>query len=322
MAPTTTQRTDIPAEMSDDKFEALIDRLNDQSITAGKHFDAYLDISWDDPEYAIDPVDPRWELAETDPLGATEWYRSLPQETRARLGLHMIVSKMRTGLEFENVLQRGLLEYALTLPNGTNEYRYAMHEVIEESQHSLMFQEFVNRSGIDVPGMPWWAKLSTRFIVPMGTFFPELFMVFVIGGEDPIDHAQRQSLKEKDNHHPLLERVMKIHVTEEARHLSFARHFLKNRVPSMNSAKKFALSVATPRILGEMGGLMVRPSPHVVKTYDIPSEVVHEAYVENPKARQDAVASMRKIRRLSRELGLMNPVAERIWKRKKIWAED
>src|SRR3989454_8600620 len=32
------------------------------------------------------------------------------------------------------------------------EFRYVYHEVIEEAQHSLMFQEFVNRSGFDIPG--------------------------------------------------------------------------------------------------------------------------------------------------------------------------
>ncbi len=314
--------TDVPTEMSDDRFDALVDRLNAMSIAPGKHFDAYLDVPWDDPACAIEPTDPRFELDESDPLGATAWYRSQPPETRAAIGLHMVASKMRTGLQFEQVLQRGLLEYAGTLPNGSNEYRYVMHEVIEESQHSMMFQEFVNRTGIDVGGMPWWAKLGTRFIVPMGTWFPELFMTFVIGGEDPIDHAQRKALKTRGEIHPLLERIMRIHVTEEARHLSFARHFLKNRVPSLGPVKRWWLSVATPRILGEMSGLMVMPSQEIVKAYGIPSEVVTEAYVDNPSARNDAIASMRKIRGLSRDLGLMNPVAKAVWKRKKIYAED
>ena len=35
---------------------------------------------------------------------------------------------------------------------------------------------------------------------------------------------------------------MKIHVTEEARHLSFARHYLKDAVAGMGRAKKAALT--------------------------------------------------------------------------------
>ena len=133
-----------------DAFEALVARLSQQSVT--KHFDAYADVPWDEEAYRIEPEDPRWELPADDPLGATEWYQCLAQPTRARLGLEMVASKMKIGLEFESVLKRGLLEYATTLPNRSPEFRYAYHEVIEEAQHSLMFQEFVNRSGYRLPG--------------------------------------------------------------------------------------------------------------------------------------------------------------------------
>ncbi|MBV8296671.1 MAG: diiron oxygenase, partial [Acidimicrobiia bacterium] len=128
---------------SGDAYEQLISRLSHQSVV--KHFDAYADVPWDDPEYRIDPEDPRWELSHDDPLGATDWYKAQPQGVRARIGLDGIVTAMKTGLQFESVLKRGLLEYTTTLPNGASEFRYAYHEVIEEAQHSLMFQEFVNR---------------------------------------------------------------------------------------------------------------------------------------------------------------------------------
>src|SRR5581483_3317693 len=38
----------------------LVGRLNRQSTD--KHFDAYADVAWDDPEMRIDRHDPRWEL--------------------------------------------------------------------------------------------------------------------------------------------------------------------------------------------------------------------------------------------------------------------
>ncbi len=200
-------------------YKALLSRLSHQSVV--KHFDAYTDIEWDSRELAIDPDDPRWELGPDDSLGATGWYRSLPQPARARLGLDLIASKMKMGLEFESVLKRGLLEFASTLPNGSPEFRYAYHEVIEEAQHSLMFQEFVNRSGFDAAGLRALDRLGSRRIVKLGRRFPALFFVFVLGGEDPIDYVQRRELRNGRTIHPLLERIMRIHVTEEARHLSF-----------------------------------------------------------------------------------------------------
>ena len=69
------------------------------------------------------------------------------------IGLHRVCAAFKVGMQFENLLQRGLLAYACRLPNGAPEFRYVHHEIIEESQHSLMFQELVNRSGMPVKGM-------------------------------------------------------------------------------------------------------------------------------------------------------------------------
>src|SRR5690606_37718386 len=229
-------------------YRALLAHLSRQSVA--KHYDAYEDVPWDDPAYAIDPADPRFELPATDPLGATAWYRALPQPLRARFGLELLASFARVGLQFENVLQRGLLEFAFRLPNGAPEYRYVMHEVIEEGQHSLMFQEFVNRTaaatGFDVPGLDPWMQFGARQVVRLARTFPELFFLFVLGGEDPIDHIQRESLRTGQYGHPLVRRISQIHVTEEARHLSFARAYLRCHVPALQRRSLFLLRVRAP----------------------------------------------------------------------------
>jgi hypothetical protein len=43
-----------------DAYDDLVRRLSHQSVV--KHFDAYADIEWDNPEFRIDHDDPRWEL--------------------------------------------------------------------------------------------------------------------------------------------------------------------------------------------------------------------------------------------------------------------
>ena len=319
---TTTAEPLADEVASTDSFDNLVGRLNEQSVR--KHFDAYEDVPWD--EHPIDPADPRWELTGTDPLGATDWYRQLPQETRARIGLHMVANKMQVGDFFEGVLKRGLLEHAQRLPAGSPELRYVYHEVIEEAQHSLMFQEFCGRAGFgDVPKLPRRARVGSRRVLKLARSFPELFFIFVLGGEDPVDHLQREALRSgKDRElHPLLERIMRIHVTEEARHLSFARHWLKRRVPALDPARRAILAVGAPLILGEMGGLMMKPSREIVREYRIPAEVVREAYDDNPEWQTSAATAMRKVRVLCRELGLIRtPITRSLWKAKRIWADD
>jgi para-aminobenzoate N-oxygenase AurF len=310
------ERATLETEPEADSYERLLARLSHQSVV--KHFDAYADIAWDSDDFRIDAADPRWELNDFDPLGATAWYRSQPADVRSRIGLHLIASKMKMGLEFESVLKRGLLEYASTLPNGSPEFRYVYHEVIEEAQHALMFQEFVNRTGYDIPGIPRVLRPSTRHIVKMGRRFPELFFVFVLGGEDPIDHVQRRSLRERDVH-PLLGRIMRIHVTEEARHLSFARHYLKTRIGAMSRRRRRILAYQAPVILAVMARLMMRPHGQVIRTHGIPKSVVRAAYSDNAAHRAETVAALRKVRNLCHELGIVTSGSRLLWRAFGIW---
>lgn len=120
----------------------------------------------------------------------------------------------------------------------------------------------------------------------------------MLGGEDPIDHVQRKVLGARRSGtelHPLLERIMRIHVTEEARHLSFARHYLRRNVPGLGRIRRAALGIGTPLILGAMAQMMMRPSPTVTRTYEIPRDVLRHAYGSRA-AKAEVRASLRKLR--------------------------
>jgi hypothetical protein len=302
-----------------ESYGALVARLSRQSVT--KHFDAYADVDWDAPGNAIEQTDPRWEVPADRPLGATAWYRALPQPTRARLGLHLIATQLKLGLEFERTLEQGLLEFASTLPHDAPEVRYAYHEVIEEAQHSLMFRELLGRIGLDVPGLGWLDRMGARRVAKLGRRFPELFFLFVLGGEEPIDHAQRETLRELRDLHPLMQRVMRIHVTEEARHICFAREYLRHRVPRLSARRRAWLAVQAPLLLAEMTRQMMHPSAHVVRTYSIPREVVAEAFTKSAAHRRFVMGSLAKVRGLCVELGLVTWWTLPVWRRLGIWDE-
>jgi hypothetical protein len=316
---------DILAEIPDHEHPAnatesnatLVARLSRLSVT--KHFDAYADVDWNAPGNAIDQTDPRFEIPADRPLGATAWYRAQPQPVRARLGLHLIASQVMLGLEFERTLKIGLLEFASTVPHGAPEFRYAYHEVIEEAQHSLMFRELLVRIGLDVPGLGWLDRLGARRVARLGRRFPELFFLFVLGGEEPIDYSQRETLRADRDLHPLMQRVMRIHVTEEARHICFAREYLRHRVPALSAGRRLSLAVQAPLLLAEMTRQMMHPSSHVVRTYGIPREVVVEAFTRNPAHRAFVMGSLAKVRGLCDELGLVTPWTRPAWRRLEIW---
>ena len=303
-----------------DAYFDLIRRLSHQSVV--KHFDAYADVDWDNAEYRIDHDDPRWELESDDVLGATEWYRSQPPGIRSRIGLRMLANFMKIGVIFEYVLKRGLLEFAAQLPTGAPEFRYCYHETIEEAQHSLMFQEFINRTGFKIPGLSGVERRGAEFVVRYARKFPELFFIFVLAGEDPIDYVQRQTLrKNREDIHPLLRRIMQIHVTEEARHMSFARHNLRKRLSELSNIRKRRLAFSAPLIFGAMGRLMMEASPQIAREYNIPREVVGAAYRENPVQSQRMREASTKLFSLCADLGLVNCWSVRLWRMMRICGE-
>lgn len=303
-----------------DAFEATVARLNKLSVE--RHTHAY-DIDWDDPRHSVGPDGPPAELPVFDPLAATDWYRDLPAEERRRLGLYRYAACMKIGWHFENLLQQGLLRYVMSLPNGTPEFRYLHHEIVEESEHTLMFQEFVNRTGLPVRGMPRSLRWTAQHrVVPMARRYPALFFLFVLGGEDPVDHFQRRQLQEEaGSMHPLVERIMRFHVAEEARHLSFARHYLTRRVPGLGRLRRAVLALAAPIVLGVMARLMFHAPGDLVREFRIPRRERRRAY-RTPEARQALRDCVAKPRRLWRELGLVGPVSKRMWQAAGIWDDD
>jgi hypothetical protein len=300
-----------------DAYFDLIRRLSHQSVV--KHFDAYADIAWDSPEFRIDHDDPRWELEPDDVLGATEWYRSQPAGIRSRIGLRMLANFMKIGVVFEYVLKRGLLDFASQLPTGSPEFRYCYHETIEEAQHALMFQEFINRTGFNIPALNGLELRCADFVVKYARKFPELFFIFVLAGEDPIDYVQRQSLrKSRADIHPLFRRMMQIHVIEEARHMSFARHTLRRRIPDLSISRKRRLGYCIPLILGVMGRKMMEASPQIAREFNIPREVVNFAYRKNPIHSRRIHEASTKLFDLCNELGLLDRWSIRLWRMMRI----
>ncbi|SKH50457.1 P-aminobenzoate N-oxygenase AurF [Mycobacteroides abscessus subsp. massiliense] len=297
----------------DAKYVQVLETLSHGSTN--RNFDPFIDIDWDSPEYAVIPNDSRWVLPRrTDPLGRHPWYQSQPLEKQIEIGMWRQANVARVGLQFESLLIRGLIQFAFSVPNGSPEFRYLNHESIEECNHTLMFQEMVNRLGVDVPGMPRLIRWLSPFIPLTSTPLPVLFFILVLGGEEPIDHSQKNVLREGDNLHPIMKRVMEIHVAEEARHISFAHEYLRKRVPQMNWLSRLTLSVATPIIMRIMLDLIMTPPRSFFHQFGMPKNLRKELFWKSPASRQTMSEVFSDVRMLCREVGMMNPIAKITWR--------
>jgi P-aminobenzoate N-oxygenase AurF len=178
----------------------------------------------------------------------------------------------------------------------------------------MMFQEMVNRIGADVPGMPRMLKWLSHFIPLAAGPLPIVFFFGVLAGEEPIDHTQKNVLREGKSLHPIMERVMAIHVAEEARHISFAHEYLRKRVPTMRPRKRFWLSLHVPLIMRSLCQAIIVPPRSFWKEFDIPRSVKREVFFRTPQSRQMLTDMFADVRMLCHETGLMNPAAKVMWR--------
>jgi hypothetical protein len=300
-------------DVSDD--QAYVEKLTTLSEgSVRRNFNPYVDIAWDSPEFAVVPDDPRWILPDTDPLGGHPWYQAQSRERRIEIGMWRQANVAKVGLHFENILIRGLMEYSFWVPNGSPEYRYCLHEAVEECNHTLMFQEMVNHMGVDVPGMPRLLKWLQPIIPLAAGPSPIPFFFGVLAGEEPIDHTQKNILREGAELHPIMERVMAIHVAEEARHISFAHEYLHKRVPNLPRRQKFLLSLFVPVTMRVLCSAIVVPPRAFWKQFDIPRSVRKELFFDAPQSRMFLRNMFSDVRMLAYDTGLMNPLAKIMWK--------
>lgn len=286
-----------------------LDTLSERSIV-GIHFHPDTDIDWDNPENEIRMDDDRWILGDWDNLGATDWYKDLPREEKIRVGLFRVAHTCMVGAQFEKLLIAGLMPMTLKASVQNPESEYILKESGEEINHILMFQEFVKRTGIKTKGAPRWFRRAAPALTPVSNVMPVGFMTFVLAGEEPIDHMQQTVLKqdgtEEAEIHPLLHRIMKIHVTEEARHISFAKAYLERHVQKekMTRTQRMALSVMYPLIMRLAAEIIMKPSKKARNDMGIPKDVAKEVWWDSEYSQQFLRDLFPRSRKLADDLGL------------------
>ena len=297
---------------SREDYHRTLATLSEASVH--QHFDAFVDIDWDDPDFAVRRDDPRWVLGPEDNLGAHPWYRALPVERQIEIGIYRWALLCKVGLTFEQILVAGIMLSNIELPNGNPEFRYSTHEATEECHHTQMFQELVNRTGLPVSGGPRWFRRSAPLFSAAAKWVPAGFWMGVLAGEEPIDHLQKRLLRSGNELHPMLERVMSIHVAEEARHIGFAHTYLEQHGPHLGRIHRTLLGVATPMIMRLLGDVIMRPTAEDLAAMGIPEQVAREVWWEAEDSQKFLRDLYGDVRMLFDDLGLRGPIPRVFWR--------
>jgi hypothetical protein len=211
--------------------------------SAARSYDPEVDIDWAAPL----PEDKYYLPEHRVSLYGTELWQRLTPEQRAELAKREIISITTFGIYAEVALMHLLLKVISSGDPTTRHAQYAFTEVADECRHSTMFGRGIEKSEVGPYRVPLWfrALLNVATLLPIGpaTYGGTLLV------EELLDRLQRELLAD-ENVQPHIRMINKIHVLEEARHISFARAEVTRMVPKMRrlplAMHRVGLALAAP----------------------------------------------------------------------------
>ena len=200
--------------------EEFAERLLKGSVK--KSYAPVVDIDWDAP---LDP-DKFFLPPKTVSLYGTPIWDSMTREQQIELSRQEFVNTLSAGIWFENILNQALLRKMMHQDPTASATHYELTELGDETRHMVMFGKAIER--VDAkPVRPSVLPAIHHQPLPFAFQGPLLWVAALIG-EEIFDSLQRQMMDDPELQ-PMVQRLMRIHVTEEARHIQFARDGLRKR---------------------------------------------------------------------------------------------
>ena len=124
--------------------------------------------------------------------------------------------------------------------------------------------------------------------------------LLILAVEELLDAANRATMKD-DRVHPVSRQIAKLHVLEEARHVSFAKTYLTEVWPTLDDDERAAVAELAPAAVADVADLMVDPA-----VYDeLGIEAGADQARANPHHRARIVEGLAKLTGFLTELGVV-----------------
>lgn len=284
--------------------EEFSERLLKGSVK--KSYAPVVDIDWDAP---LDP-DKFFLPPKVVSLYGTSLWESMSHAQRVELSRQELVNTLSAGIWFENILNQALLRKMMHQDPTTRATHYELTELGDETRHMVMFGKAIERVGAK-PVRPRRYQRVIINMLPM-VFQSSVLWVAALIGEEIFDSLQRQMMDDPELQ-PMVQRLMRIHVTEEARHIQFARDGLRKRTPHMRRLPKFFVAN-----LNGVGGLFFRylfTNPVPYQRAGLDGRAARRIARNSPNRHEVQILGFAPLAAFLEEVGLMGPIARRMWKR-------
>jgi hypothetical protein len=230
--------------------------------SAARHsYDPDVDLDWEAPE-----VPGLWAMRpERMSLYGTPLWDRLTEEQRIELSKHEIASVASVGLWFEILLMQLLLKDVYRSDPTDPRTHFALTEIADECRHSTMFGRSIGRFGVPAYGpRPQVRRLAKIF--PLISRGAGAYASILIG-EEPVDRWQREQMND-ERIQPMVRMISRIHVMEEARHVTFAREELEKAVARMGRTERLVQQSLTAQSAFVMMRSLVHPDVYAAVGID------------------------------------------------------
>ena len=265
--------------------------------------DPFTDVDWsievaDDSQYHLPP--------EKLPLFGTRQWDSMTEEERRTYSRHECAAVCAAGIWFENQLMQIVLRHLAQMPVTDPAHRYLLVEVADECRHSTMFGEYIRRAGTptyapDTDG----SGLDAVDDLPGGRAMGYLLILAV---EELLDMCNRATMR-GDMVHPVSRQIAKLHVLEEARHVSFAKTYLTEVWPTLSEAERAEAGAIAPVAVDFVAQLMVNDDVYSELGIDGGAEAART----NPRHRERIVNDLAKLTAFLTKLGVIDDTNRNEW---------
>lgn len=275
--------------------------------TSAKHsYDPAVEVDWDAPlapdRYFIDP-------RRSSLYGTALWER-MSEEQRIALTKHEVASFYSMGIWFETILMQMLVRHVYDRPKGSAHARYAWTEIADECRHSVMFSRMAEKFGGPEYGPDWLVHHLGRFF--KATSNGTLTFGATIYVEEILDALQREQMAD-ESLQPMVQKVARIHVIEEARHIRYAREETRRQWPRLGRLGRAYSRLILAVVVYLATTRLVDPKVYAAVGLDVDEAVA--AAAANPYWRQTKQFAARKVITFFNEVGLIAGPGKLLWRR-------
>jgi P-aminobenzoate N-oxygenase AurF. len=265
--------------------------------------DPFRDVDWsidvaDDSQYHLPP--------EKLPLFGTPQWNAMTEAERRTYSRHECAAVCAAGIWFENKLMQIVLRHLATISVTDPAHRYLLVEVADECRHSTMFGEYIRQAGTPTYAPETGGSgLDAVDELPGGRAMGYLLILAV---EELLDTCNRATMRD-DTIHPVSRQIAKLHVLEEARHVSFAKTYLTEVWPTLPADERAEAAAVAPFAVDYVAQLMVNDDVYAELGITDGGDTARA----NPRHQARIVADLAKLTEFLTKLGVIDDTNREAW---------